>query len=156
MSVQVGIALFMEPQSTAEAISLALGPIFLLAGIGALLNVMTARLGRTVDRARLLEGLIEGGEEEIVYLRHSDELRALSIRISSINYAIYATSASALLVCFVVALLFLEQLLPFRFSLVVSILFIATMSLLTVGLSFFLREIAVATRSLKVRTELLR
>ena len=37
------------------AIQLAIAPVFLLAGIGAILSVLTIRLGRVVDRARLVE-----------------------------------------------------------------------------------------------------
>ena len=38
--------------SVARAIQLALAPVFLLTGIAGLLNVMTNRLARIVDRAR--------------------------------------------------------------------------------------------------------
>lgn len=41
----------------AHAIQLAVAPVFLLTGIGALLSVMTNRLGRVIDRARRVEGL---------------------------------------------------------------------------------------------------
>lgn len=145
----------MEPQSIAEAVQLAFAPIFLLAGIGALLNVMTARLGRVVDRARKLEDLLEGGEAVDIAMRHQGELRTLGSRIDAANRAIYATTASALLVCFVVALLFAEQFtnLPVREA--VAFLFIATMAVLVLGLAFFLREISIASRSLKIRQDLL-
>ena len=39
----------------AHLISLAIAPVFLLAGIGSILNVLAARLARVVDRARRLE-----------------------------------------------------------------------------------------------------
>jgi hypothetical protein len=147
----------MENLPIAEAIRLAVAPIFLLAGIGGLLNVMTARLGRVVDRARLLEGLIEAGEEAELLRRHQTELAALGSRIRAANRAIYTTSISALLVCVVVALLFADELLPDIPAApeAIALLFISTMALLTLGLAFFLREIAVASRSLQVRTELL-
>lgn len=145
----------MEPQSIAQAIQLAVAPIFLLAGIGAFLNVMTVRLGRTVDRARYLESLLETGEPEDIRRRHQGELKALGDRISAANRAIVATTSSALNVCLVVALLFLEQYSPISLRPVVAILFIATMTLLTLGLVFFLKEISVASRSLRVRSDLL-
>lgn len=145
----------MDQTNIAQAVSLALAPIFLLAGIGALLNVMTARLGRVVDRARHIEGLLEAGEGLDETRRHRSELKALGQRITAANRAIYATTASALLVCFVVALLFVEQLTPIAVTTVVAVLFIATMTMLVIGLGFFLREISVANRSLRVRTDLL-
>ncbi|MEM9838936.1 MAG: DUF2721 domain-containing protein [Pseudomonadota bacterium] len=145
----------MEQPIIADAIALAVAPIFLLAGIGALLNVMTARLGRVVDRARELEGILDSGPAEATRLRCRDELSALGQRMTASNLAIYTTTASALLVCFVVALLFVEQLTPIDVRLVVAVLFVMTMALLTGGLAFFLREIAIAIRSLKVRRDLL-
>lgn len=39
----------------AHAIQLAVAPVFLLSGIGAMLVVMTNRLGRIIDRARVIE-----------------------------------------------------------------------------------------------------
>ena len=138
-----------------EAVTLAFAPIFLLTGLGALLNVMTLRLGRVVDRARVIEDLLEGGEAPDPTARHREELKILGGRMRSINIAIVATSVSALLVCLEVALLFLEQLLPMSVALVVAGLFIATMMALTVGLIFFLVEITIATRSLTIRKELL-
>jgi Protein of unknown function (DUF2721) len=40
----------------ADAMRLAVTPIFLLAGVGITVNILIARLGRMVDRARVLEG----------------------------------------------------------------------------------------------------
>jgi hypothetical protein len=144
----------METASISDAVSLALAPIFLLAGIGALLNVMTQRLGRVVDRARHLERVLEE-EREDPHQREKTELSALGQRISSANRAIYATSASALLVCFLVSLLFVERLIGIDVGSAVAGLFILTMGLLILGLLFFLHEISVATRSLTIRRELL-
>ncbi|MEM1381479.1 MAG: DUF2721 domain-containing protein [Pseudomonadota bacterium] len=144
----------MEQFPIADAIALAVAPIFLLAGIGGLLNVMTARLGRVVDRARFIEGAFEAGVGDDVQRRYREELKALSARTISANRAIYATTSSALLVCIVVALLFLQQLTPLDVVLAVEVMFVATMGLLILGLGFFLHEISVATRSLKVRTDL--
>lgn len=145
----------MDPQPIAQSIQLAVAPIFLLTGIGALLNVMTARLARVVDRARLLESALEAGEPEELSRRHKRELTMLDARILSANRAILVTTVSAFLVCLVVALLFLAQFSPLEVAPLVAVLFVGTMSLLTLGLGFFLHEIAVATRSLQVRSEFL-
>lgn len=42
----------------AEIIQIAVAPVFLLAGIAGFLNVMSGRLGRIVDRGRVLENKI--------------------------------------------------------------------------------------------------
>ena len=41
----------------AQIISLAVAPVFLLAGIAGFLNVMSGRLGRIIDRARVVAAM---------------------------------------------------------------------------------------------------
>ncbi len=45
----------------AETIQLSLSPVFMLAGVGSLLNVLAGRLSRVVDRARLHIGQYVAG-----------------------------------------------------------------------------------------------
>ena len=49
----------MEISPIAHVIQLSVAPVFLLSGIGAILAVMTNRLGRIIDRARTLETQLE-------------------------------------------------------------------------------------------------
>ena len=65
------------------AIQVAIGPIFLLVGTGSLLNVVTGRLGRVVDRARVLERLIEEGEEEVL---HKEPLVFENVKLTQRSY----------------------------------------------------------------------
>lgn len=46
--------------AVAYVIQLAVAPVFLLTGIGAILAVMTNRLARIIDRARALEHIARG------------------------------------------------------------------------------------------------
>lgn len=138
----------------AQLIQLAIAPVFLLAGIGALLNVVAHRLARVVDRARLLEAAY-AGYDEAERARAGAELLLLDRRMKAANYAISACTASALFTCLVVAILFVADLTDSAFGQAIAILFILTMLLLIVGLLFFLYEIRIAMRSLRVRRELL-
>ena len=138
----------------AHLIQLAIAPVFLLAGIGALLNVVASRLARVVDRARALEGEFHSYDEE-QRARAAAELCLLDRRMKVANYAISACTASALFTCLVVAILFVADLSEFAFGQAVAILFIVTMLLLIAGLVLFLYEIRLAMRSLHVRRELL-
>jgi len=71
-----------------SAIQLALTPAFLLTGISSLLNVMTGRLSRIVERGRLLHGSSRhGGHDEF-----GVELRHLERRLRLTSRAIYAIS----------------------------------------------------------------
>ena len=139
----------------AHIIQLAVAPVFLLAGIGALLSVITNRLGRAVDRARFLEGALTPELETAAEERMRGELRTLDKRMALSQRAISFACAAALLVCVVVAVLFVGGLGAFNVSAAVAVLFVVAMGSLIIGLALFLAEIRLATRQLRVRAELL-
>jgi hypothetical protein len=140
--------------SIAQTIQLAIAPVFLLAGIGAILNVLAGRLARVVDRSRVLEELHARSEGE-EHHRYVVELRIIDRRMRLANAAIALMVASAIVVCLLVALLFITQLAGYPFRVAVAIAFVLSMALLIAGLILFLIEINVALRGLRVREELL-
>ena len=135
--------------TVAHAVQLAVAPVFLLSGIGAMLAVMTSRLGRIIDRARDLEERLVDASPEFLSSLQTD-LRMLSQRAKLIYLAIALCTTTALLVCAVVAFLFVSASLQFDSSVVVALLFIAAMSTFVLGLLCFLREIYVGTVSLRI------
>ena len=137
------------------SIQLAIAPIFLLVGTGSLLNVVTARLGRIIDRARALENAIEAGEEAQLEKRHVMELSVLDRRMSYGNRAVLFCTLSAVLICLMVSVLFLLDLFGIPAGLIVILLFVSAVVALSIGLLSFLIEVTIATNVLRVRTELL-
>lgn len=138
----------------AQTISVSVSPVFLLAGLGAFLNLMAGRMARVVDRARALEALhprTSGPEHD----RHVRELRLLDQRMAIINAALFLCVASAIAICVVVALMFLAELAKLQIGTIVALLFILAMTLLTLGLVFFLVEVRLSLRATRVRVELL-
>ena len=135
--------------SVAHAIQLAVAPVFLLSGIGAILVVLTNRLGRIIDRARVLEERPETVSPE-VHAGLWDDLKVLSLRAKLISRAITLCTVTALLVCMVIAFLFLSGFLSFDASLPVALLFVAAVSAFFLGLLWFLREIYLATANLRI------
>lgn len=133
----------------AHAIELALAPVFLLTGIAALLGVMTNRLARIIDRGRYFEQSWESLDETAREGGRA-ELRFLEKRRKLANRAIAAGTLAALLVCLVVATLFLEVLLEVRLRGAAGVFFFCSMLCLIVGLGTFLREIFLATQSVRV------
>lgn len=130
-----------------QAIQLALGPVFLLTGIAGLLNVMMGRLARIVDRGRqLVEG--DGARHSSVAVIHR-ELEELERRRHLASAAITASVFAALAVCVVIAALFLEVLLDVPLKWLVGLLFTGGTLALVVGLAFFLREVQLATRTIR-------
>ncbi|MGC6400607.1 DUF2721 domain-containing protein [Sphingomonas sp. FW199] len=138
----------------AQTIQAAIAPVFLLAGLGAILNVLAGRLARIVDRVRKLEELhprSTGPEHD----RHVWELRILDKRISVINSALGLCVACAVLISMVVAMLFAAQLGDLHIGSAIAIAFILAMIMLTAGLILFLIEVRLSLRSIHVRKELL-
>jgi hypothetical protein len=135
--------------SVAQIIQLAVAPVFLLAGIGGILNVVAGRLARVVDRVRRLEREIPHADAEL----RAIELRELAIldrRMGACHWSIGLCTTAALLICLVVMVLFVADLVALPFAIPVSLLFIAAMASLTLGLMLFLYEVTVATRSVRV------
>lgn len=91
--------------TVAQVIQLAVAPVFLLAGIGAFLNVTAGRLSRIVDRARTIEPelLAARGTEHDRLLA---EIRTLDRRMALVSQAIFLSVLAAVLICAVVVLLF--------------------------------------------------
>ncbi len=137
----------------AAAIQVAIAPIFLLVGTGAILNVVTARLGRIVDRARALENMIDAGEDARLENRHRDELLVLDKRLKYGNRAVFFCCLAAVFICMLVALVFLLGLFGGAAGGLVALMFILVLGSLITGLFNFLREVTVATRLLRVRQE---
>jgi len=138
----------------AHNIQLAVAPVFLLSGIAGILNVLTTRLARVVDRARRIEASIAGYDQP-TRDRALDDLAVLDRRMVTVQYAVAMCTLSALFICLVVAILFVGDLFPFHGSAVVATLFVGAMILLSAGLVLFLLEVWIATRSVRVQGELL-
>ena len=111
-----------------HAIQLAIAPVFLLTGVAAFLNVLTNRLARIIDRARVLEAML-GHVSEQQRAEAERELGALSRRARLINRSIGLATICALLVCTVVALLFANAMLDVDIGVAVGLAFVATESL---------------------------
>ena len=152
--MQGGMPTFPAVSTIAQTIQLSLSPVFMLAGIGALLNVLAGRLSRVIDRARALELLhprSSGPEHE----RHVAELRLLDRRMTIINAALFLAVTSAIMTCLVVALLFVAELAKLHFGTIVALAFILAMLLLIAALVSFMVEVRVSLRAIHIRPELL-
>lgn len=131
----------------ANLIKMAVAPVFLLTGIGSFLGVLSTRVARIVDRARKLEELVEAGRNAEESLA---ELQIQARRLRLIGWAIGLCVTSALLICALVALLFLGGLLHFDPSEALGFLFVLAMVVLIVALLLFLREIQLTVRHTRV------
>jgi Protein of unknown function (DUF2721) len=138
----------------AGVIQLAVAPVFLLAAIAGLLGVMSTRLGRIIDRARVIERRIPEArhDEQRALLR--TETTVLWRRIELINWGIRLCVTGALTVCVVIVSLFVGAFLTINISTLIATLFVLAMILMIAGLLFLLREVNVSTHHMRQGMEL--
>ena len=138
----------------ARTIQLSVAPVFFLAAIGSILNVLTGRINRVVDRSRVLEQM-HATTQAADRGRLISELRLLDRRISLITTSILLCVTSAVAICLVIMSLFVSVLAQFNFSRLVALAFIFALVTLVTGLVLFLVEIRIAIVALRIRKELL-
>ena len=144
-----------QAEQIGHVIQLAVAPVFLLAGVGAFLNVCAGRLSRIVDRSRRLETQIlasRGREHD----RLVAEIRVLDKRMGLVSRAIFLSVLSAVLTCAVVILLFTTGLTDLNLSTAVALLFIASMIAIGAGFAIFLVETRLGSRSVRIRSHILK
>jgi hypothetical protein len=131
----------------AHVIQLAIAPVFLLTAIGTVLSVLTGRLARAVDRRRSLmaavSGVVESGVADLVQQEIAFEVRRIGLMYVAISMAVM----SALLVCSLISLAFLDALADWHLGKLIAVLFVLAMVALIGSLSVFLREIFLAVNS---------
>ena len=141
-------------EAVAGVIQLAVAPVFLLAGIAGLLGVLSTRLARIVDRARIIERRIPQAtrDEQRGLLRR--ETTVLWRRIALINWAIRLCVSGALAICLVIIALFLGEFVSFNIAIAVAVLFVIAMVLIVSGLMFLLSEVNLSTRHMREGMEI--
>src|SRR5512138_2902806 len=102
-------------------LQIAVGPVILISGVGLLLLSMTNRLGRVIDRARLLAEALRRAKAAD-HERLTSQLQILSRRAGLIRTAIILASFSVLLSGILIIALFLGALFGLEIG-VVLILF---------------------------------
>jgi len=124
-------------------IQLVVAPVFLLTAVGTIIAALNVRLGRAVDRRRVLEerlGALVPNEA------HSarDELAQIARRIRFVYLAIVFAVLSALFVCLMIAGAFIGALAAAELTRTIAAMFVLAMLALIASLLLFLREIFLA------------
>ena len=122
----------MDSHSVFQALQLAVSPVILISAYGLLLLSMTNRLGRAIDRARLL--VREGAAKD-------DQIAIITRRAGWIRSAIVFTTLALIAAGLLVLVLFASIYLPFNISAVVAVLFIGSLVSVVVGLGYFIADI---------------
>ncbi|WP_156839972.1 DUF2721 domain-containing protein [Novosphingobium aquimarinum] len=138
----------------AQTIQLALAPVFMLVAIGNILNLLSTRLSRIVDRARTLQErhtTTSGTEHDVVV----QEIRLVDARIGLVTRAIRLLVTSGLFIGLTVGFLFVEEMAHVPLQLPAAATFLIALALLMVGLVLFLRETRISAAALRIPRDLL-
>ncbi len=133
----------------AETIQLALAPVFVLVAIGNIMNILSTRLGRIVDRSRHLveRHMHTTGAEHDAVVR---EIRLVDRRIHMIGRAILLLVLAGLSIGLTVVLLFVEDFAGINLKPYVATTFVLSLGLLMWGLLLFMRETRQAAAALRI------
>jgi ABC-type siderophore export system fused ATPase/permease subunit len=145
-------ALANDLQTVISVLQTALTPAFLLVAVGSLLNVLTGRLSRIVDRARELQGLHSDAHGEEL-IRLVKELRISNSRMKAVELSILFSVLSAITVIVMIGLLFLMGLAGYSLAGSIVMVFMLSLCLLAGALLLFVREIQLAARAIHVPRE---
>lgn len=127
--------------TVAHVIQLAVAPVFLLSSLGTFLGVLSTRLGRIVDRARVLE------ESRPPSDKVDFELALLARRRRLVNRAITFGTVAALFVCVLIASAFVGSFVASDASRLVAVLFVLAMLAFIGSLVTFLSEVLLSVSS---------
>ncbi len=139
----------MTLREIAPVLQIALGPVILISGIGLLLLSMTNRLGRLIDRARLLSGVRHTATEQEMEGVEA-QISVLSARAVDMRRAIVLAVVSLLFAAALVITLFLAAVLRWEAVVVVVVLFACCMISLVASLLSFLRDVNHSLTAIKL------
>jgi hypothetical protein len=131
-------------------IQLSIAPVFLLTGVGTKLAVLTSRLARIIDRSRVLEERLKNASD-VEAGETLAELYTLYLRAHLINRAITLSTSCGLLICSVIAALFIGGALKIALGTLIAVVFVLGMFSLIGSFVYLLREIFVATKIMSLR-----
>jgi hypothetical protein len=127
----------------ANVIQLAVAPVFMLTAVGTIIAALNVRLGRAVDRRRVLElrlQTLSGDQDDDARA----ELAQIGRRIRYVYLSIVFSVLSGLFVCLLIAGAFIGAFVAMNLSRTVAAMFVLAMLCLIASLLLFLREIFLA------------
>lgn len=139
----------MDTTEVVKMLQVSVSPVVLISGIGLLLLSMTNRLGRVVDRTRVLAKESRSAAPEVMD-RYRNQIQLLYDRAGLLRTAIMASSLSILLVGMLILSLFVEILMGKSFASPIIVLFGGCIVSLIVSMVFFLKDLTLSLHALRV------
>jgi hypothetical protein len=139
----------LAPSDILRTIQAAIAPVVLISGVGLLLLTLTARLGRIVDRTRLLAAerrvaepaARPGLEAQLAILGNRARLIRLAVALSALAVA---------MIGILITVLFIGLLLDWNVAFTAALLFVASLLSLVAAMLVFVRELFHALTALRL------
>ena len=147
---------FMQTTPISEIVPVlqtAIGPVILISGTGLLLLTMTNRLGRAIDRARILSRELPA-QTDVARRRIQAQLDILWRRAKLIRLAIALAAGSALLAAVLIVLLFVAALVQLHSAVEIELLFILCVASLGGSLAVFIHDINQSLAALRLELDI--
>ncbi len=134
-------------------IQLAITPVILITGLGSLLLTMTNRMGRIVDRTRILAGQAQATAAVGERTHIESQLRIMYRRAKIIRLAVTLAASSMFFSGLLVVMIFLAALLNVSLAAAILGAFVVGILLLLGSLAAFLRDIFLSLNALGLEVE---
>jgi hypothetical protein len=134
------------------AIQAAIAPVVLISGVGLLLLTLSARLGRIVDRTRLVAAELRAAPgNERAALEH--QLSVLRHRARLIRLALTLSATAVAVIGLLITLLFLGLVFGWHVTIVCTLLFVAALLCVVLAMFVFVRELSESLVALELSIE---
>jgi hypothetical protein len=134
-------------------LQIAIAPVILISGVGLILLSMTNRLGRAIDRSRILSAqLAETPNEERTVIER--QIGILWKRARLIRWGIIFVSMSALNAAILVIVLFFTTLYQLEMAWLIIVIFSICMACLIASLIYLIQDINLSLHALKLELKI--
>jgi hypothetical protein len=140
------MSLNLQISDIGHVIQLSIAPVFLLTGVATKMTLLLNRLGRIIDRTRVLRDQLRTGPDPDCH----EELDVLYQRWQLINYALTASTGCGLLICVIIAGLFFGDITSLPLDQSIAGMFVVAMVALILSFCFLLREVFISFRYMRM------
>jgi hypothetical protein len=138
----------LNPDTVSHGIQLAVAPVFLLTAVSGMIGVVANRLARIIDRARIVEERVQGGQYPVELDADYLELSQLRTRGLLANGSIGLLTLCAFLIGVTIVVLFLGETTDFQMLRISIASFLAGVVCFLLALACFMAETMISTRLL--------
>jgi hypothetical protein len=140
----------MQLTNLIPVLQIAIGPVILISGVGLLIGAMNNRLGRIIDRSRILLEARSRTSDDTQRARQRQQLTILWRRAQILRTAITFAAVCVLLVAILIIVLFISAVMHWEVAIVLIALFIACLASLIASLMFFIRDVNLSLHALEM------